>query len=86
MSGNNTALTVQDAARMQASQLRLVHRRLAAVPDICRLTNLTCLDLSENPLQQLEPLCLPVSLKELLLAGCKLSGAVPASLTRLTAL
>lgn len=72
---------------MQASQLRLVHRKLAAVPaGVAALTSLTSLNLSENPLRELEPAALPCSLKELVLAGCQLSGTLPHSLTRLTAL
>lgn len=45
------------------------------------LSILQCLDLSDNPLQQLHPQQLPASLKELLLAGCQLT-AVPPSLPK----
>lgn len=52
------------------------------------LTSLTSLDLSDNPITraELHPECLPTCLKELVLVGCHLSGRLPPSLTRLTAL
>lgn len=85
--GSASAFTVQDASKLQASQLCLVHKKLAAVPaGVAELTSLTSLDLSENPLRELAPAALPCNLKELVMAGCQLSGTLPHSLTRLEAL
>lgn len=53
---------------------------------VAALTSLTSLHLSENPLQELQTQTLPTGLKELLLAGCQLHGAIPTCLTQLTAL
>jgi Leucine-rich repeat (LRR) protein len=53
---------------------------LAAESDLKRL------DLSDNPLQQLQLQHLPANLQELVLAGCHLHGAVPSNLNQLTAL
>jgi hypothetical protein len=81
------ALTVQDAHKLQATQLHLVHRRITAIPSsLSGVTSLTSLDLSDNPLKQLQPQNLPASLKQLVCAGCQLSGSLPLELTRLTCL
>lgn len=107
----NVALTVQDVEQLQATTLKLVHRKLQALPQgkgyvvgnqgcsvllitdpaacdclhtgLAKLTQLTSIDASDNPITDLPACDLPHNLKELNLTGCQLI-AVPQCLSSLT--
>ncbi|KAF6260347.1 hypothetical protein COO60DRAFT_899706 [Scenedesmus sp. NREL 46B-D3] len=81
------AYTVQDAGVLQATELKLVHKKLCGLPaGLGSLQHLRSLDASDNPqLKDLQDQQLPPGITALTLAGCSLSQ-VTQCLSRLSGL
>eukprot|EP00877_Chromochloris_zofingiensis_P001429 jgi/Chrzof1/11287/Cz05g31050.t1 len=78
-----TAYTVQDACKHHTKELKLVHRKIRCIPsELHKLTTLTTLDLSDNPIDEFSDAELPDSIATLMLTGCNIS-AIPAGLCSL---